>query len=210
MKYLLTVLLSGLLIILMYLYQSNHLKQIIKLHQEDNELLLVKKMDAEIYETLREYEIDFNGNRMSSSLNIYDFKQQLLSLKESINEDKIILYISEEQCNTCIDSLIVYLKATPLFTEKKISIWIKSLNLRYIHWFKEQHKIESELLYKTTPEIENKLLDIESPYLFILEKGTMRINSFFIPRKDKPQFTLKYLNGIKKKYFDKNEETTFY
>jgi hypothetical protein len=141
-----------------------------------------------------------NGRTIPPVSVIYNSEYDKLTLKEQINKDELILYLTDYQCGMCIDSLINILHTMDFFKENNITLWIKSSNLRYINWVEKNYNIKSDAIFKTSPNVEEELLNIELPYFFILEKETMRIYSTFIPLKENSGLTRTYLQGIKSKY----------
>ena len=167
---------------------------------EETKSQVIEKSDLYIYKSFREKELLLNGRMISPLSEICNSDNEMSSLESEIQEDKIVLYFSEFQCEMCVDSIISQLNEVFFFDNRKLLLWVKSSNIRYVKWIEKNYGIKRDVVYRTTPNIEEQLLDIELPYFFVLEKETMRINSTFIPLKENVELTKKYLTDITAKY----------
>ncbi len=201
MKYLPLVITIILLGVLSFLYsQYYELRLLCKQCHMENKTLALEKIDLYIYTDFRENELKLNGKSISPASLINNSKHGTLPLKEYFDNDGFILYFTDFQCDLCVDSLIKTLDEMNFFRDHNISLWIKTSNTRYLSWVEKNYNVNRGLLFRTTPEIEEQLLDIELPYFFVLDIESMRINSTFIPLKENSNLTREYLNNIKEKY----------
>lgn len=111
---------------------------------------------------------------------------------------KLIFSFSEECCDLCVTELFELLNDTQLFSPSDIVILTAYQEERKLNVFLKYHKIRNH----TVNLKEKRSLpfnELSLPYFFIYDPQKKKIQSFFIPRKDNKQLTLKYLESIKSK-----------
>jgi hypothetical protein len=152
--------------------------------------------------TCREFEVFFNGKKIPLNSMVADDKNNMIYLKDIIKSNSIIFRFSELHCNTCIDFMIENLIKDSIFIGiENIVLLSSSTSPNYVYHFKKAKGIKFPM-YKLTPNLEELFMDIDIPYCFVIEKSAMRINSVFVPQKENPELTNKYLQNLIKEYFN--------
>lgn len=118
------------------------------------------------------------------------------------NECKLVVKFSQYHCKSCIEHLMNELKIIP---EVKVLIIGAFENKRTYLTFVRSLNIEFPIYFLNVKEdYMDILVDENLPYIGLLDND-MFIRDLFIPIKEIPNCTQRYLNVIIDKYFDKNE-----
>jgi hypothetical protein len=199
MKSILSVLVSILFVVLVILVilLNNEIEKTSRLSSE-NEQLANEKENMLAVKVFREEEILFNGKEFSKEASLTDGKGNSIELSEIMNNNKLVLYFSENSCNMCVDMEITRLneKADLIVSDNTI-ILISATSKRYVAQYKHNNKLKFPVY-----EIQSKKKDFPAfPFYFIIDKESKRINSSFFPSKYTPDETDKYLNKMTEDYF---------
>jgi hypothetical protein len=124
-----------------------------------------------------------------------------------LKKDKLVFRFSTSSCGICIDSILLNLSnfSKKYKLQNKILILTPYLYNREIEVFKKVNNIDYEVF--NIPDGNLSLLSDQSeePYLFISD-STLISKSLFIPEKNLPFLTRKYLEHIKNTYFTNANE----
>lgn len=101
------------------------------------------------------------------------------------SEINLVLYISSNQCDSCINDAIdkveTYLKKHPEF---KYVIISKGFNLRELKLMRVDRNIRAEIYSLTNIELSffNKMNEVQYPYYFVVNKN-LEVSNVFFPMK---------------------------
>jgi hypothetical protein len=132
---------------------------------------------------------------------IYKGKTPVKLVDIITNEPVLVLRFSEFNCMACVDLLTNQIKKSFLdyLTNTKIILIYDSETMRL-----PQNIFEKPVFL--TPKKNLLGLPMENfntPFMFILDKD-MKAKQFFVPEKDMPDLTNRYLTIIKSRYFKKS------
>lgn len=123
-------------------------------------------------------------------------KNTLMHVHNITNDPKLVLGLNRNMCIPCIDGTLENLKDFfPDYENNPNIILIADIEER----FKDNYynkKVISFLHKEDFP-----LYEIETPYLFILDKD-LNVKLLFIIDKTSPELTIEYLKNIRKRYLD--------
>ncbi|MCR8667551.1 hypothetical protein NO995_07655 [Aestuariibaculum sp. M13] len=117
------------------------------------------------------------------------------------SELNLVLYISSNQCNSCmndaIDKVETYLKNHPEF---KYVIISKGFSLRELKLIQTVRGINAEIYSLTNVELSffKKMDDVQYPYYFTVNKN-LEISNIFFPIKSSSILENRYFNKLKSK-----------
>ena len=122
-----------------------------------------------------------------------------VELVEKYNKLLIFRY-SELNCMACVEKEIIYLIDFVERYNTKLVILSSYTNERDLYLFKRINRISDYIVYN----IEEGVLklpveNLNIPYYFVLDSNYRAIN-LFVPDKNFPERSVKYLNSIAKKY----------
>jgi hypothetical protein len=178
--------------ILLYKEKINS-KQYLSLYKE----FLSKNDDPATKENYREFEIQLNGKDLSKNIEISDGKGNSVDLAHLFDQDKLILFFSDKHCDECVNAETE--KLNQLSDYKHIVVLISATNKRYVSQYKSNRQLKYPVYEIKTNE--ETFSSMSSPFYFVIESKTMRINSTFVPQKHQPEETKRYLSKIIRDYF---------
>jgi hypothetical protein len=158
------------------------------------------KMNLYVSKKYRETEMHINGRKIDLENRIFDKKGLPLTWDDLINDNKLVLYFPEGSCNECVNAAINAInKQCDSIDQENVIVFINAVSKRYV----AQYRINSNLPYQIYEMRFNNedFFPMNQPCLFVIEKESKRINSFYLPQKEKPEEIDKYLNTIMKHYF---------
>ena len=155
-------------------------------------------LEKEILYLLREEQFELLGNEgsvLDSNKIIYDVNNKEYTLSNVIKEGgRIIIRYSELNCNVCIDSLFSCIDNHLNKKEKQqIHILASYHNRNDLLIFKRINNL-SYPIYRTD-SLGISLENLNEPFIFVLNKD-YSISHLFIPHKERPQDTRRYLNIV--------------
>ena len=146
-------------------------------------------------DSYRKKELNYNGKNISY---IVTDTSTMSELKGLVDDNKLILFFAE---SSNLANEIENLSGDMQKFKQNIILLIRSDNKRFSSIFKNNNKIEYPCLHIQTDK--NSPSAGLPPIYFILEKETLRINSSFIPQRDKTKETGSYYEKIIADYFTK-------
>ncbi|MCP9612648.1 hypothetical protein [Coprobacter tertius] len=165
-----------------------------------NHQTLNEKIDLSMVQEYRDAEINLNGKSLAGQLKVSDEKGNPVNFEEMIDGCKLILYFSEFNCDICLEDAFNNLNSQiDSIGYENVAVLIDAENKRFVKQYKTNHNIK----YKCF-EVEKKpdgIFSSSLPFFFIVEKEKARINSAYIPQKEKPEDTKRYLRKIISDYF---------
>lgn len=172
----------------------NGREEVMQLRKENEEHAGSFKQENE----LRKFEIATNGKRINKSFKIFNHDGEI-NFDEVVTNDKLVFFLSESSCDMCTDSEISNLeKFYDAIGKDNIIILIESDNNRFVTYYRE-NKFKKYTCYRVKHHAQST--GTIQPFFFILEKESLRINSTFMPQKEKPQHTEFYLMQVIDNYF---------
>ncbi|WP_203257020.1 hypothetical protein [Hyunsoonleella ulvae] len=117
-------------------------------------------------------------------------------------ESKLVLYISSNQCNSCINDAVnkveTYLKTHPKF---KYVIISKGFSLRELKLMQTDRNIGAEIYALTDIELSffNKMDEVQYPYYFVVNKN-LEVSNVFFPIKSSSILEDRYFTKISELY----------
>lgn len=179
-------------------YQINGIQKhmINAIEEYSQRLSLLKSSDNN-----RMHEFTKNGMLINSDMTVSDAQNNIYKLTDILSENNLILRYFENNCNTCIVEQFNLLK-TCSDSLKLRNIIILATHENYIQM--SRYLKTCHLPYKAfniNNESSLSIEDIGAPYYFVIDKKSMRINDMFVPAKELPDLTIKYLSSVKMKYF---------
>lgn len=197
MKYFVGILLMGLVICLFYIGKQQTInKQLV----DDLKSLDLKNLNLSSEQKMREKEIGMNGKRLSEDFVVFD-KSGEYKWTDVVKEDKLVLLFSELYCDICIEAELENLKKMAnAGGEQDIILLINSISTRYVSLLVKKYDLNFKI-YQYSKELYKEIPDLMTPYYFVLQTNPMRMQSFFIPQKEEPELTQKYLRTVFSEYF---------
>ena len=165
-------------------YQINGIQKhmINAIEEYSQRLSLLKSSDNN-----RMHEFTKNGMLINSDMTVSDAQNNIYKLTDILSENNLILRYFENNCNTCIVEQFNLLKTCS-----------DSLKLRNIIILATHENYIQMSRYLKTCHLPYKAFNINN---FVIDKKSMRINDMFVPAKELPDLTIKYLSSVKMKYF---------
>lgn len=177
---------------------ANKMKNnIIKVVEEYN----TKFIDVAVIENNRAYEFTQSGTLINGNDLVYDENNIQYKLIDVIGDVKFILRYSSFNCNTCIEEQIEKLKCyQDSLKLKNIILLVTYESNRQMGRYLKTNNI-SYKTYNMSMELAEQIIDIGSPYYFVIEKKNLRINKMFVPQKELSVLTDRYFRSVIFKYF---------
>jgi len=138
---------------------------------------------------------------IDKQLNIYS-EQDTISFADLVEKYKelLIFRYSEVNCMACVEKEIVNLRDFIDRNDIKLVVIASYTNDRDLFLFKRVNKIPKYIIYNIKEGALNLPVEnINLPYYFILDSN-YKANNLFVPDKNFPERSLKYLNSVVKKY----------
>lgn len=199
MKYVVGILVVGLLVCLCYIGKQYILNRQL---YNSNDSFNKENIYLSVLQQKRESEFLLNGRQLSKDIEIYD-KKIKYKWNEIIQEDKLVFFFSELYCDVCIEAQIVNLKGmSDSVGYQNILFLVNSFSLRYVQQLINKYDLKFQI-YQFDKDLYQEIPDMHEPYFFILEKQSMRMQSVFIPQKENSESAMKYLGAVYSKYFKK-------
>jgi hypothetical protein len=162
-----------------------------------SEVFVNKNADLTVSASYRRFENDLNGKDLSNSIEISDGKGNPVDLSHLFDRDRFVLFFSDSHCDECVATEID--KLNKLSDYERIVVLISTANSRYVAQYKGNHNLRYPVYEVKTSQ--KQILSILSPFYFVLEAKSKRVNSTFVPVKHQPEETNQYLNKIIRDYF---------
>lgn len=122
-----------------------------------------------------------------------------IKIEDYLNGVKLLLRYSDSHCNSCFEKAMQALhKYKDDIGEENVILLTSHKNYRVLKITLE--KMNFNPIVINIPEIEIPIEEYRTPYFFIINKD-LRMSSVFIPIKEIPNYTEKYLYTIYNKYF---------
>lgn len=165
-----------------------------RMEQPKSETGFISKLNEEILKEDQIVTFYNNDIALSNEIELINSKGQTVLLKDIVTDPSLIVRYSTFSCNDCItfvnENILKHVKC-----KEKILLMISDIPIRDLHVLKTQF----ELL--DVYQIDSLPLPFDGdqiPYFFVLD-GKYLSSSFFIPRKEMPEQTKKYLDFVKEK-----------
>lgn len=197
MKYFAGILLMGIVVCVFYIGKQ----QVINKQLIDNlDALELKNLSLSVSQNMREKEICMNGKQLSEDSVIYD-KNGIYKWKDITKEGKIVLLFSELYCDVCIEAELNNLKKiADSVGFRNIILLVNAVSPRYIPLLIKKYDLKFKI-YQYSKELYKEVPNLEMPCFFVLGSDPIRVQSFFIPQKEEPELTQKYLRTVFSEYF---------
>ncbi len=116
-------------------------------------------------------------------------------------EKKLVFRISSNNCSSCIDFTVGYLKSIlNVIPRDKIVVIVEGNGKRELKAFADSLHLELPLYYIVGYAFQG-FLDKENLPFFFMSSSELKVEDLFIPIKEIPEHTEFYFRAISKKYF---------
>lgn len=116
-------------------------------------------------------------------------------------EKKLVFRISSNNCSSCIDFTVGYLKSIlKIIPQDKIVVIVEGNGKRDLKAFANSLHLELPLYYIVENTFQG-FLEKENLPFFFMSSSELRVEDLFIPIKEIPEHTEYYFRTISKKYF---------
>ncbi len=137
-----------------------------------------------------------DGEPLSAEIELFTADHNATDLQMLMQDgSKLIFRYSELHCNACVDSMVVKLREyAKEVGPEKVNIWASYRNNRDYFLFLRLNQVNMPVynVQSTTLSLDS----LEEPYMFVLSPD-LHISHIYIPHKEYPGPTYKYLEDIK-------------
>jgi hypothetical protein len=139
------------------------------------------------------------GSKLNLKTQVQDADEKTLLLGDIFkNESKLVLRITDIDCNPCIEHALKLLKSSEKKIQQKVVVLVSSSNIRHFRIFAE--KVKPFEIYAI--DFEKMKIPIEiigKPYLFVMTPNNDMPICYFVPVEGISQPTKNYMDVVEKK-----------
>ncbi|MDR1221760.1 MAG: hypothetical protein LBL07_02620 [Tannerella sp.] len=174
-------------------YYQLQLRQERENHKQScSQIMLLYDMLKEEQEVLMKNE----GCMVSKSLYLTDLKNQKIKIDSLFSEGPfLVLFFSSSYCNDCVNYCLTQIK--DFMTKQgfnKIILFASGYQLRDLYVFARSNQFNDKCFYSMN-SLNIPIEETNMPFMFIMDEKLMP-SHFFIPKKEIPEQTERYLNFI--------------
>lgn len=193
-KLYLTVIIVCFITILLLAITNNKLKELNNILLQTN----LNHYDVKEITKLRIAELKSASVFISDSLEMIDESDSSIRIKDVINTHKTLVYrYSDLQCKMCVESQLEIMDSILGKTGYNIIFVANYKQKRDLIVFKKLHKISYPIYCIKENNLSLAADTLNIPYYFILN-NYLETENVFISKKEYPEFSVNYLNAIKK------------
>jgi hypothetical protein len=121
------------------------------------------------------------------------------------NHSKLVFWFPNFGCQSCLDEELFFLKdALKKISDNDIVVISKFDNLKGLKLFKISNDFKCKCLNTQQDSLGASFEKMNRPCIFLLD-STMKVNCFFIPKRNYPELTMYYYKTIIQRFYNKNE-----
>jgi len=163
----------------------------------DNQRIIIRQKQKfiDMLQNEQILQIESENYTLDKTISVQNIEKQKKFTKNIFLRKTLVLFVSSTNCNDCSTYCLSVIKNDSYSNSKRIIVFASGYSIRDLFVFYKSNKFNNSVYSLTTLGLPIEKLNM--PFMFLID-DKLTPTHFFIPRKEMPYLTDKYLSLIKK------------